>query len=52
MPNPAPCPNGCEHTDAEYRAFDEGVHAGRIGDARIVQRDESVTQQRRTRAAD
>jgi ribosome modulation factor len=29
MEKPAPCPNGCDHTDQEHRAFDTGIRDGR-----------------------
>lgn len=28
---PAPCPNGCTHTDAEHLAFDQGWEAVVLG---------------------
>jgi hypothetical protein len=28
---PLPCPGGCDHTDAEHKAFDAGVSTGRLG---------------------
>mgnify|MGYP001578411890 CR=1 FL=1 len=34
-----PCPRGCSHSDAEHRAFDAGVEAGRQGTEDCYYRD-------------
>jgi ribosome modulation factor len=31
MSTTRPCPGGCDHTDAEHRAFDRGLAAGSAG---------------------
>lgn len=39
-----PCPGGCEHTDAEHRAFDRGVADGRTGNTTCPYRNAALVE--------